>query len=96
MALVECAWAGFGSAFGPVIILALYWKRLTYSGAVAGICTGFLVDGLWYYFLSSSTGLYEIIPGFICGLVATIVVSLISKKPSQDVLDLFEEAKKEI
>ncbi len=96
MALVECAWAGFGSAFGPVIILALYWKRLTYSGAVAGICAGFAVDGLWYYFLSSSTGLYEIIPGFICGLAAAIVVSLISKKPSQEVLDLFEEAKKEI
>ncbi len=96
MALVECAWAGFGSSFGPVIILALYWKRLTYSGAVAGICAGFLVDGLWYAFLSSSTGLYEIIPGFICGLIAAIVVSLISKKPSQEVCDLFEEAKKEI
>ncbi len=96
MALVECAWAGFGSAFAPVIILALYWKRLTYSGAVAGICTGFLVDGLWYYFLSSSTGLYEIIPGFICGLIATIIVSLLSKKPSDEVIALFEEAKKPI
>ncbi len=96
MALVECAWAGFGSAFGPVIILALYWKRLTYSGAVAGICAGFVVDAVWYYFLSSSTGLYEIIPGFICGLIAAIVVSLISKKPSQEVVDLFEEAKKPI
>ena len=96
MALVECAWAGFGSSFAPVIILALYWKRLTYPGAVAGICVGFLVDALWYYFLSSSTGLYEIIPGFICGLVAAVVVSLLTKKPSQDILDLFEEAKKEI
>ena len=96
MALVECAWAGFGSAFGPVIILALYWKRLTYSGAVAGICAGFIVDAVWYYLLSSSTGLYEIIPGFICGLIAAIVVSLISKKPSQEIVDLFEEAKKPI
>ena len=96
MALVECAWAGFGSSFGPVIILALYWKRLTYSGAVAGISVGFVVDALWYAFLSKPTGLYEIIPGFICGLLAAIVVSLISKKPSQEVVDLFEESKKEI
>lgn len=96
MALVGCAWAGFGSSFAPVIILALYWKRLTYSGAVAGICAGFVADGLWYYFLSSSTGLYEIIPGFICGLIAAVVVSLLSKKPSKEVIDLFEEAKKPI
>ncbi|MDD6077654.1 MAG: sodium/proline symporter, partial [Clostridiales bacterium] len=63
MALVECAWAGFGSAFGPVILLALYWRRLTYSGAVAGVTVGFVVDALWYAFLSTPTGLYEIIPG---------------------------------
>lgn len=96
MALVECAWAGFGSSFGPVIILALYWKRLTYSGAVAGICTGFAVDALWYAFLSGSTGLYEIIPGFIAGLIAAVVVSLLSEAPSKEVCDLFEEAKQPI
>ncbi len=96
MALVECAWAGFGSSFAPVILLALYWKRFTYSGAVAGICVGFIVDGLWYYFLSASTGLYEIIPGFLCGLIAAIVVSLLSKKPSSEVVELFEESKKPI
>lgn len=93
MALVECAWAGFGSAFGPVIVLALYWKRFTYSGAVAGMCAGFIVDALWYAFLSSSTGLYEIIPGFIAGLIAAVVVSLLTKAPSKEVCDLFEEAK---
>ena len=78
MALVECAWAGFGSAFGPVILLSLYWRRLTYSGAVAGVCVGFAVDALWYAFLSTPTGLYEIIPGFLCGLIAAVVVSLCS------------------
>lgn len=92
MALVECAWAGFASAFGPVIILALYWRRLTYSGAVAGVTVGFVVDALWYAFLSGSTGLYEIIPGFFCGLIAAIVVSLISKAPSKEVTDLFDRA----
>ena len=92
MALVECAWAGFGSAFGPVILLALYWRRLTYSGAVAGVTVGFVVDALWYAFLSGSTGLYEIIPGFLCGLIAAVVVSLLSKAPGKEVTDLFDRA----
>ena len=92
MALVECAWAGFGSAFGPVILLSLYWRRLTYSGAVAGVCVGFVVDAVWYAFLSSSTGLYEIIPGFLCGLIAAVIVSLCSKAPSKAVTDLFDHA----
>ena len=92
MALVECAWAGFGSAFGPVILLSLYWRRLTYSGAVAGVCVGFVVDAVWYAFLSSSTGLYEIIPGFLCGLIAAVIVSLCSKAPSKEVTDLFDRA----
>ena len=91
MNLVENAWGIFGAAFGPVIILSLYWKRLTYKGAVAGIITGAAVDILWFSFLSS-TGLYEIIPGFICSLVATIVVSLIDKEPSEEVVALFNKA----
>ena len=92
MALVECAWAAFGSAFGPTIILSLYWKRFTYKGAVAGIVVGFLVDAVWYACLSS-TGLYEIIPGFIASLVVAVVVSLMDKEPSKEVQDMFEEAK---
>ena len=94
MALVECAWAAFGSAFGPVILLSLYWKRFTYKGALAGIIVGFGVDAIWYVKLSSVTGLYEIIPGFICGAIAAVVVSLLDKKPSEEVLKLFEEGKK--
>lgn len=93
MALVECAWAAFGSAFGPTIILSLYWKRFTYKGAVAGIVTGFVVDAVWYMFLSASTNLYEIIPGFIASLIAAVVVSLIDKAPSKEILDTFEAAK---
>ena len=94
MALVECAWAAFGAAFGPVILLSLYWKRFTYKGALAGIIVGFGVDAIWYVKFSSVTGLYEIIPGFICGAIAAVVVSLIDKKPSEEVLKLFEEGKK--
>ena len=94
MALVECAWAAFGAAFGPVIILALYWKRLTYKGAVAGIIVGFLVDALWYAFLAK-TGIYEIIPGFIAGMIAAVIVSLLDKAPSAEVISLFEKTKNE-
>lgn len=90
MALVECAWAAFGAAFGPTIILSLYWKRFTYKGAIAGIVSGFAVDALWYAFLSAPTGLYEIIPGFIVSLVVAVVVTLNDKEPSKEVQDLFE------
>lgn len=92
MALVECAWAGFGAAFGPVILLALHWRRLTYSGAVAGVVVGFVVDAVWYACLSGVTGIYEIIPGFLCGLLAAVVVSLVSKEPGKEVTDLYDRA----
>ena len=95
MGLVENAWGAFGASFGPAVMLALYWKRLTYKGAVAGVVVGFAVDVIWLACLSG-TGLYEIIPGFIAGLIAAVVVSLIDKKPSKDVIELFEMAKKKI
>ncbi len=91
MNLVSCAWGAFGAAFGPVIILSLYWKRLTYAGALTGIVVGFVVDALWYIFWSN-TGIYEIVPGFIAGFISVIVVSLLSAKPSQAELDTFERA----
>ena len=90
MNLVSNAWGVFGAAFGPVILLSLFWRRLTFSGAAAGIITGTLVDILWLALLSS-TGLYEIIPGFLCGLCATVVVSLLSKEPSKEVTNLFDK-----
>lgn len=92
MEMVDNAWAGFGSAFGPVIILSLFWKRMTYSGAVAGVIGGAVTDVLWRIFLADSTGIYEILPGFAVGLVFCIVVSLISQKPSKEVTDIFETA----
>lgn len=91
MNLVENAWAGFGSAFGPVVLLSLFWKRLTYKGAVAGIVAGALVDVLWLIFMSA-TGIYEIVPGFVCGMVFAFVVSLIDKKPSREVEEIYETA----
>ena len=76
MGLVENAWGVFGAAFGPVILLSLFWKRLTFGGTVAGIAAGAAVDILWLVFLSS-TDIYEIVPGFAAGLLAAVVVSLL-------------------
>ncbi|MBR4157971.1 MAG: sodium/proline symporter PutP [Oscillospiraceae bacterium] len=89
MGLVENAWGVFGAAFGPTILLSLFWRRLTFSGAVAGIVCGAAVDIVWLIVLKSF-GLYEIIPGFIVGLIAAIVVSLISKEPNGEVTALFD------
>ena len=89
MSLVSNAWGVFGAAFGPVILLSRFWRRLTFGGAVAGIVAGAAVDILWLAFLSS-IGLYEIIPGFLCGLLAAVAISLLSKAPEKDVTALFD------
>ena len=91
MDMVSNAWALFGAAFGPVILLSLFWKRFTYIGAVCGIASGAIVDILWLMYMSH-TGIYEIIPGFIVCLVVSVVVSLIDKKPSDEVMALYETA----
>lgn len=92
MDMVENAWGGFGASFGPVIILSLFWKRLTYKGAIAGVVGGAVTDIVWLLTLSAKTGIYEIVPGFIIGMLAAIVVSLIDKEPSKAVCDLYDRA----
>ncbi len=92
MNLVENAWAGFGSAFGPVVILSLFWRRFTYKGALAGVISGALVDVLWLAFLSGPTGIYELIPGFAASMVVAVVVTLLDKKPSEKITAIFDEA----
>ena len=93
MSLVSNAWGVFGAAFGPAILLSLFWKRFTFEGAVAGIVVGAAVDILWLTFLAS-TGVYEIIPGFLCGLIAAVLASKLSKEPDKDVEELFDRAVK--
>ena len=93
MNLVSCAWGAFGSAFGPAVILALFWKRLTYAGTAAGIVAGFAADVLWYNFLQK-TMIYEIVPGFLAGLAAAVIVSLLTPKPGPDVIELFERSRR--
>ena len=91
MDLVENAWGIFGAAFGPAILLSLFWRRFSFKGAVAGIAAGALVDILWLIFLSG-LGIYEIIPGFCAGLIAAVVVTLADKEPEPEVLELFDSA----
>ena len=93
MGLVENAWGVFGAAFGPAILLSLFWKRFNFPGAVAGILVGAIVDILWLAVLGS-LGIYEIIPGFICGFIAAVVVSLATKAPGKEVEELFDKASK--
>lgn len=83
LGLVSYAWAGFGAAFGPVVMLALFWERMTRNGAVAGILAGALTVVLWKY---TGSALYEIVPGFIACTVAIVVVSLLGKAPAPAVV----------
>jgi sodium/proline symporter len=91
MSLVGNAWGVFGAAFGPAILLSLFWKRFTFFGAIAGIVAGATADVIWLAAFSS-TGLYEIIPGFVIGTIAAIVVTLCGKDPGADVKALYDKS----
>lgn len=90
--LVSYAWAGFGGTFGPLIILALYWKGTTASGAIAGLITGGITVVAWHNLHGGIFDVYEILPAFVICLVVTIVVSLCTKKDSE-VIATFEKYK---
>lgn len=90
--LVGYAWAGFGSAFGPAILLSLYWKRMNQWGALAGIVTGAVTVLIWIMTgLDKTTGIYEMIPGFFLSLAAVVAVSLMTHKPAEKAAEMFEE-----
>ena len=92
--LVAFAWAGFGAAFGPIVILSLYWKRLTSWGSFAGMVAGAAIVVAWKQWWHLSSKLYEIVPGFIICLVVAVVVSLISKPPTGQIVEEFTEARR--
>lgn len=83
--LVSYAWAGFGAAFGPVIVLSLFWKRMTRNGALAGIITGSLTVIIWSQIEGGIFELYELAPGFLLGIIAIIIFSLIGGSPSKQI-----------
>ncbi|USQ76822.1 sodium/proline symporter PutP [Ornithinimicrobium cryptoxanthini] len=84
LGLVGFAWAGFGAAFGPIIILSLFWRRLTAMGALSGMISGAVVVGIWGNVDALSSFLYEIVPGFVVCLVVAYVVSLMGPRPTED------------
>ena len=87
LGLVSYAWAGFGAAFGPVVLFSLYWGRMTRQGALAGIVAGALTVVAWKLVAVErmGSGLYEIVPGFIVASIAVVVVSLLTRTPGADV-----------
>jgi sodium/proline symporter len=91
LTIVAYAWAGFGAAFGPLVILSLFWKRMTLNGAIAGIVVGGITVLVWKNCFAF-TNLYEIVPGFVFSLIAIYVVSLLDKAPAQEIIQEFEEA----
>lgn len=97
--IVSFAWAGFGAAFGPVVLMGLFWKRTTKTGALAGMIVGGGMVFLWKFVIAKIGGvfaIYELLPAFICALVAIVIVSLITKKPDEETEKVFDEVKKEI
>lgn len=99
LGLVSNAWAGFGAAFGPIILLSLTWNRMTRNGALAGMIAGAATVLIWIYAPLFADGatlsslIYEIVPGFIvCGAVA-ILVSLFGREPTDTIIDTFERAR---
>ncbi len=97
LSLVSFAWAGFGSAFGPVIIASLYWRRLNAAGAAAGLITGGVVAFIWgglpaFGVMDKPFGLYEMVPGVLLGTLAMIIVTLLTKAPSEKIQRTFDAA----
>ena len=97
LTLVSNAWAGFGAAFGPLVIFSLYWKKMTQQGALAGMLTGATTVLIWIYApiaidgQSLSSIMYEIVPGFIMASIAIVVVSRLTAKPQPEIEALFEQ-----
>ena len=91
MGLVENAWGLFGAAFGPAILLSLFWRDFNFAGATTGIVVGAVVDICWIIFLKD-TGVYEILPGFVAGTLAAVAAAKIAGSPSEDVLKQYDAA----
>ena len=91
--VVSFAWAGFGAAFGPVMLMALFWKRSNKWGALAGMVVGGVMVFVWKFLIAPLGGvwaIYELLPAFLCSLVAIVVVSLLTPAPEQSVVQTFQ------
>lgn len=94
--VVSFAWAGFGAAFGPVVLFALFWRRSNRWGALAGMVSGGIMVFVWKYCIAPMGGvwnIYELLPAFVVSSLCIAVVSLMTQPPKQEVLDAFDEVK---
>ena len=94
--IVSFAWAGFGATFGPLMLFSLFWKRVNRAGAIAGMLTGGISVFVWKLVLNPLGGvftIYELFPAFILSCIAIVAVSLLTRKPSDEIQREFEEAK---
>ena len=92
--IVSFAWAGFGAAFGPVVLLALFWKRSNLQGAIAGMITGGVMIFVWKFVIAKLGGafaIYELLPAFVLAIVVNVIVSLATKAPSDEMVREFDE-----
>ena len=92
--VVSFAWAGFGAAFGPVVLFGLFWKRSNKWGALAGMVTGGAMVFIWKYLIAPMGGawaIYELLPAFVVACIAIVVVSLATEKPSAEIEAIFDE-----
>ena len=96
LGLVSNAWAGFGAAFGPVVLLSLFWKRMTRWGALFGMIAGAVTVLVWVYVLDLSGVMYEIVPGFLICTVTVIVVSLMTAAPKPRIEETFDAVEVEL
>ncbi len=103
MKMVSFAWAGFGAAFGPLMLLALFWRRTNLAGAISGMVVGAVTCFVWKFVLQANASLtaahpifnlYELAPGFVLAFITTVVVSLVTRKPSQEILAEYDEVAK--
>lgn len=94
--IVSFAWAGFGATFGPVVLLALFWKRSNLQGAVAGMISGAIVIFAWKFGIAKLGGafaIYELLPAFVVAIIVNVIVSLLTKAPDEEIVKEFEEVK---
>ena len=95
--IVSFAWGGFGAAFGPVVLLSLFWKRSNLQGAIAGMVTGGAFVFIWKFGIAKLGGIfaiYELLPAFIIALIVNVSVSLLTKAPNAETLSTFDSVKK--
>ena len=98
--IVSFAWAGFGAAFGPVMLAALFWKRANKWGALAGMLGGGITVFVWKFVVRSAFAgtwldIYELLPAFIVGVLAIVIVSLVTKAPEKELTDSYDAVKTE-